>query len=95
MRELEVPIRRTRAIPKIRVVIEGEREVIRATAAITCMHALKEIAESVLVRLPTPLRRIFSMAITNSCATGREMPRTKNQSKYIYVIRQILPKLNK
>ena len=37
-----------------------------------------------LVRLPTPLRRIFSMAITNSCATGREMPRTKNQSKYIH-----------
>ena len=37
-----------------------------------------------LVRLPTPFRRIFSMAITNSCATGRELPRTKNQSKYIH-----------
>ena len=37
-----------------------------------------------LVRLPTPLRRILSMVITNSCATGRKMPRTKNQSKYIH-----------
>ena len=38
----------------------------------------------VLVRLPTPLQEIFSMAFTNSCAVGREMPRTKNQSKYIH-----------
>ena len=31
-----------------------------------------------LLRLSTPLRRISSMAITNSCAAGREMPRSKN-----------------
>ena len=37
-----------------------------------------------LVRLPTPLQRILSMAITDNCAAGREMPRTKNKSKYVH-----------
>ena len=37
-----------------------------------------------IFRLPTPLRRILSVAITNNCAAEREMPRTKNQSKYIH-----------
>ena len=37
-----------------------------------------------LVRLPTVPRRIFSMTITNSCVAGREMPRTRNQSKHIH-----------
>ena len=32
-----------------------------------------------LVKLPTPHRRILSMAITNSCAAGREMPRARKQ----------------
>ena len=31
-----------------------------------------------LLRLSTPLRRISSMATTNSSAAGREMPRSKN-----------------
>ena len=31
-----------------------------------------------LVRLPTPLWRIISMAVTTSCVTGREMLRPKN-----------------
>ena len=26
------------------------------------------------------------MVTTNSCATGREMPRTKNQSKYLHMV---------
>ena len=34
------------------------------------------------VSLPTPLQRILSMAITNSCVAGKEMPCTKDQSKY-------------
>ena len=33
-----------------------------------------------LVKSPTHPRRIFSMAITNSCAAGREMPRTSKQT---------------
>ena len=37
-----------------------------------------------LARLPTHPRRILSMAIANSCVTGREIPCTKNQSKYIH-----------
>ena len=41
-------------------------------------------AAAYLVRLPTPPRRIFSMTITNSCAAGREMPRTNNQSNHIH-----------
>ena len=42
----------------------------------------------VLVNVPTHHRRILSMAITNSCATGREMLRTSKQpfSSLIYVI---------
>ena len=40
------------------------------------------VSELCLVRLSPPLpppRRIFSMAIINRCATGREMPRTNKQ----------------
>ena len=37
-----------------------------------------------IVRLLIPLEMILSMAITNSCATRREMPHFKNQSKYTY-----------
>ena len=37
-----------------------------------------------LIKLPTPLRRILSIAITNGCAAGREVPCTNNQSKYIH-----------
>ena len=32
-----------------------------------------------LVKLPTHTRRIFSMAIANNCAAGREMPRTSKR----------------
>ena len=32
-----------------------------------------------LVKLPTYPKRIFSMAITNNCAAGRETPRTSKQ----------------
>ena len=38
--------------------------------------------QKILVKLPPPLRT-FSMAITNSCAAGREMPRTSNNQSYI------------
>ena len=37
-----------------------------------------------LVRLPTPPRRTLSMAMTNSCTTGREIPRTSNNQSYIH-----------
>ena len=43
-----------------------------------------ELTTILLVRLPTPLQRILSIATTNSCAAGREMPRTKNKSKHIH-----------
>ena len=40
-----------------------------------------------LVKLPTVPKRIVSMAITNSCAAGRKMLRTRKQSiLYTYMI---------
>ena len=38
----------------------------------------------VIVRLPTPLRRVLLMIITNRCMAKRKMSRTKNKSKYIH-----------
>ena len=38
-------------------------------------------------RLSTPLRRIFSMEITNSCIAGKETLCTRNQLKYIHMYR--------
>ena len=43
-------------------------------ALVTCFNLEKDISHSL----------IFPMTITNSCAAGREMPRTNNQSRYIH-----------
>ena len=49
------------------------------------MAMLPREKKMVLVRLPTLLLlRILLMGIANSCAAGREIPRTKNQSTYIH-----------
>ena len=46
---------------------------------LTLLLTLVFLSSCILVRYPTPLRRIFSMATTDSCAAGREMPRTSKQ----------------
>ena len=55
-----------------------------ASAKLTDFDLFEAFTSNSFIRLPTPLWRTLSMTITNSCAAGRERPRTNNQSKHIH-----------